>query len=139
MLTSILYNFPIDFLVQEDDFIVILLFYFCINIVIFVPAIVYKMGTETQIVVGRLKGHIEQIISKYELALSENASLKGQLHDVLEELEEKNSRIKDLEQKVEQMQLADVFAASSDDVKEAKKRIGKIVREIDKCISMLND
>jgi hypothetical protein len=24
-------------------------------------------------------------------------------------------------------------------VKEAKKRIGKIVREIDKCISMLND
>ncbi len=97
------------------------------------------MGTETQIVVGKLKGHIEQIISKYELALSENISLKEQLQKVLEELELKNSRIKDLEQKVEQMQLADVFTASSDDVKEAKKRIGKIVKEIDKCISMLND
>ena len=55
------------------------------------------------------------------------------------ELEIKNDRIKELEQKVEQMQLADAFTASTDDVKEAKKRIGKIVREIDKCISMLND
>ena len=117
----------------------VLLFYFCINIFIFVLAIVYKMAAETQIVVGKLKSHIEQIISKYELALSENVSLKGQLQEVLEELEEKNSRIKDLEQKVEQMQLAQVFVASSNDVKEAKKRIGKIVREIDKCISMLND
>ena len=57
----------------------------------------------------------------------------------MKELEIKNERIKELEQKVEQMQLADAFTASTDDVKEAKKRIGKIVREIDKCISMLND
>ncbi len=97
------------------------------------------MSIEGQIVTVKLKGHIEQIISKYELALSDNISLKEQLLRVTNELELKNNRIKELEQKVEQMQLADAFAASTDDVKEAKKRIGKIVKEIDKCISMLND
>ena len=97
------------------------------------------MGTESQIIVGNLKARIEQIISKYEVALSENISLKEQLQKALEEIEEKDDRIKTLEQKVEQIQLADAFSVSSGDVKEAKKRIGKIVREIDKCISMLND
>ena len=37
------------------------------------------MGTESQIIVANLKSRIERIISKYELALSENISLKEQL------------------------------------------------------------
>lgn len=97
------------------------------------------MSAESQIVIQKLKGHIEQIISKYELALSENISLKEELEKHKTDLEEKNNKIKELEQKVELMQLGDAFKASSEDVKEAKKKIARIVREIDKCISMLND
>lgn len=97
------------------------------------------MSVESQITLRKLKGHIEQIISKYELALSENESLKGELERCRTELENKGDRIKELEKKVELMQLGDAFKASSEDVKEAKRKIGRIVREIDKCISMLND
>ena len=97
------------------------------------------MSAESQITLRKLKGHIEQIISKYELALSENESLKGELERCRTELENKGERIKELEKKVELMQLGDAFKASSEDVKEAKRKIGRIVREIDKCISMLND
>ena len=97
------------------------------------------MSVESQIVIQKLKGHIEQIISKYELALSENISLKEELEKHKTDLEEKNNKIKELEQKVELMQMGDAFKASSEDVKEAKKKIARIVREIDKCISMLND
>ena len=97
------------------------------------------MSAESQITLRKLKGHIEQIISKYELALSENESLKGELERCRAELENKGDRIKELEKKVELMQLGDAFKASSEDVKEAKRKIGRIVREIDKCISMLND
>lgn len=97
------------------------------------------MSVESQIVIQKLKGHIEQIIAKYELALSENISLKEELDKCKKDLENRNSRIKELEQRVELMQLGDAFRASSEDVKEAKKKIAKIVREIDKCISMLND
>ena len=97
------------------------------------------MSAESQITLRKLKGHIEQIISKYELALSENESLKGELERCRTELENKGDRIKELEKKVELMQLGEAFKASAEDVKEAKRKIGKIVREIDKCISMLND
>jgi predicted nuclease with TOPRIM domain len=97
------------------------------------------MSAESQITLRKLKGHIEQIISKYELALSENESLKGELERCRTELENKGDRIKELEKKVELMQLGDAFKASSEDVKEATRKIGRIVREIDKCISMLND
>jgi predicted nuclease with TOPRIM domain len=97
------------------------------------------MSAESQITLRKLKGHIEQIISKYELALSQNESLKGELERCRTELENKGDRIKELEKKVELMQLGDAFKASSEDVKEAKRKIGRIVREIDKCISMLND
>lgn len=97
------------------------------------------MSAESQIIIQKLKGHIEQIIAKYELALSENISLREELEKYKGDLENRNNRIKELEQKVEKMQLAEAFAASSEDVKEAKKRIARIVREIDKCISMLND
>lgn len=97
------------------------------------------MSAESQIIVQKLKGHIEQIISKYEFALSENISLKEDLAKCKADLENRNNKIKELEQKVELMQLGEAFKATSDDVKEAKKKIGKIVREIDKCISMLND
>ncbi len=97
------------------------------------------MSAESQIVVEKLKGHIEQIISKYELALSENISLRDELEKYRTDLENRNDRIKELEQKIELMQLGEAFKASAEDVKEAKKKIGKIVREIDKCISMLND
>ena len=44
------------------------------------------MGTESQIIVANLKSRIERIISKYELALSENISLKEQLQKALEEI-----------------------------------------------------
>lgn len=97
------------------------------------------MSGESHIIIGRLKNHIEQIISKYELAVSDNVALRGELDNCKKELEEKTGRIKDLEKKIEEKQLAGAFTASSEDVKEAKRRIGKIVREIDKCISMLND
>lgn len=81
------------------------------------------MSAESQITLRKLKGHIEQIISKYELALSENESLKGELERCRTELENKGDRIKELEKKVELMQLGDAFKASSEDVKEAKRKI----------------
>ncbi len=97
------------------------------------------MSAESQIIVEKLKGRIEQIISKYELSLSENVSLKEELEKNRRELEESRKRVKELEGKMELMQLGEAFKASSEDVKEAKKKITRIVREIDKCISMLND
>ena len=46
---------------------------------------------------------------------------------------------KELEKKVNNLQLVEAFKSSSADVKEAKQKIARLVKEIDKCIALLND
>lgn len=97
------------------------------------------MSEESQIVLNRLKGRIESIISSYESAIFENRELKEKLAASQAELETSKQTIKELTEKLETLQLTNAFKGSSQDIKEAKQRIARIVREIDKCISLLND
>lgn len=90
-------------------------------------------------VIKQLKSHIEQIISRYESVLYERNELKKRLASLTEENESFKLKIAELENKLEKIQLANAFETSSQDVKEARQKIAKIVREIDKCISLLND
>ncbi len=97
------------------------------------------MSEESRIVLERLKGRIERIISSYESAVFENRELKEKLAASQKELETNKKTIKELTEKLEILQLTNAFKGSSQDIKEAKQRIARIVREIDKCISLLND
>ena len=53
-------------------------------------------------------------------------------------LKEKEAYILEIEEKNKKLQLAGAFKSSSDDAQDAKLKIGKIVREIEKCIALLN-
>ncbi len=96
------------------------------------------MGQESYIIVERLKNHIRDIISKYEIVISENNTLKEELSLCKTELETNKNNIKELEEKIERLQLVKAFVASGD-ARETKQKIGRLVKEIDKCIAMLND
>lgn len=97
------------------------------------------MNGESSIVTNRLKNNIRKIISKYESVASDNIILKAELSACKSELETTKKNIKELEEKLEQIQLVKAFGASAQDAKEAKQKIGRLMKEIDKCISMLND
>ena len=104
------------------------------------------MAGENSIVIEKLKKHIELLISKYESVLSDKTlllrqkeAIENELKNSKEKNENCNNKIKELEVKVEKIELAKAFAASSTDVKEAKHKISKIVKDIDKCISLLNN
>ena len=97
------------------------------------------MSKDYQSVINNLKGKIELIISKYEQVVSENIKLSEVLNSCKEALNNNTNNIKELETKISNLQLAEAFKTSSADVKEAKQKIGKIVKEIDKCIALLND
>lgn len=90
-------------------------------------------------IISRLKKRIEYIISKFEIVNAENKELTSQLQSCKQQLDISNNKIKDLEQRLDKLQLMEAFKTSAGDVKEAKQNIGKIVREIDKCIALLND
>lgn len=97
------------------------------------------MSTDYQTVINGLKTKIETIISKYEQVASDNRKLSQELIIYKAEEEKNINKIKELEEKVNKLQLVEAFKTSSTDVKEAKQKIGKIVKEIDKCIALLND
>ena len=97
------------------------------------------MNTDYQTVINGLKNKIELIISKYEEVISDNRRLIHEFEQCREELSSNILKNKELEDKVNRLQLIGAFKSSSSDVKEAKHKIGKIIKEIDKCIAILND
>lgn len=97
------------------------------------------MEADNRSTINSLKKKIQRIISGYELTASENVRLSSELEKCREEINISNNKIKDLEQKIENLQLIEAFKASTQDVKEAKYKINRLVKEIDKCIALLND
>ena len=77
---------------------------------------------------------IELYISLKEqqnILITENKELKTKLHKTEKELIELN-------RKYDTLKIAKSLLVSSDDKHDAKIRVNKMVREIDKCIALLN-
>ena len=89
-------------------------------------------------IINPLKQKIETLISLHEKALTENRELNSKLQTLSEEQNIYKKEKEELEQKVQKLQMAGAFLKTSEDTKEAKQKIGKLIREIDKCLTMLN-
>lgn len=96
------------------------------------------MKPQNTAAIASLKQKIEWIMALYEQSKADNAALKQQLETISLELNTYKTEKQTLENKVQKMQMAGAFQASDEDAREAKLKIGKIIREIDKCLAMLN-
>ena len=81
---------------------------------------------------------VKQIISRHEALKQERSQLLSQIDKLEENLDQLRSENQLLQQKYENLKLAKMLVASDEENKDAKSRIQKIVREIDKCIALLN-
>lgn len=90
-------------------------------------------------IISGLESKIEWLISRYELLKSENAMMEKELSECKEIIDNQNNRITQLKQQIDNLQLIEAFKNSSKDKKEAKAIISKLIKEIDKCIGMLNE
>lgn len=104
------------------------------------------MDDSYKIVIDGHKKKIGYFISRYENLKAENMEMKeavarkeSEIEECREQLKNSNNKIKELEQKIDKLQLAGAFEASAADVREARQNISRLVREIDRCISLLND
>lgn len=84
-----------------------------------------------------IKKNIDKLIALYEGAVAENESLR----EALEKSEAANKtakqRITDLEKQLDNLRLSQAFAATSDEDGQAKAKLDKLIREIDRCIGLL--
>jgi predicted nuclease with TOPRIM domain len=88
--------------------------------------------------INTLKQNFEVVKESHSKTLEENDQLKEEIKKLLAELDDEKKENKQLEKKYESLKLAKVIAASSTDAHDAKIKLNRIVREIDKCISLLN-
>ena len=79
------------------------------------------------------------LISLYERGAAANIALKRENARLKADLEECSNKLKEKEEKLDKIVLANAFATSGEHVKEARQKIARIVKEIDKCISLLNN
>ena len=85
-----------------------------------------------------IRKEIEKLISLYEAEKAERIRLQSQLMHSKAENEACRKQIGDLEQQVNNLQLSEAFGAGGDRVG-AKEKIEKLIKEIDKCISLLEN
>ncbi len=96
------------------------------------------MEVEQKDIVITLKDKVKKLLSLYNNLKAENVELKKQADAVKIQLKNKDSEIEFLKNKYNKLKLAKSLSASTDDSHDAKIKINRIVREIDKCIALLN-
>ncbi|MCP4310889.1 MAG: hypothetical protein GY790_06470 [Bacteroidetes bacterium] len=85
---------------------------------------------------------IKEKISSVKVLLQEqkdhSQELSVQNEALQQDVQQKQSRIDELEEKNQKLALVKGIMAESENSDDARMRINKIVREIDKCIALLN-
>lgn len=84
-----------------------------------------------------LRKDIGRLIAAYEKEKSMREQLEAEVQKRKAEVETCRKQITELERQTDNLKLKNAFLSASGDVTEAKEKIGKMIREIDRCISLM--
>jgi predicted nuclease with TOPRIM domain len=96
------------------------------------------MSVEQAEILEGIKDKIQSVKVRLQEQKDQNQDLKVQNEELQQVVQQKQSQINELEEKNQQLKLVKSIMADSEDANDAKVRINRIVREIDKCIALLN-
>ena len=96
------------------------------------------MGAEQVEILEGIKGKIQSAKERMREQTDENIQLKQKNEDLLQLVQQKQSLIDELEEKNQRLSMVKSIVASDQDSHDARIQINRIVREIDKCIALLN-
>ena len=92
---------------------------------------------QTQIIEG-IRQKIQTAKARMKEQEDENIRLKKQYEDLKLSVQQKQVLIEELEQKNQKLALVKGIMADGEGTQDARVQINRIVREIDKCIALLN-
>jgi chromosome segregation ATPase len=92
-------------------------------------------GYEELIILNR---KLDELFNRYNDLKNEVADLKQDNESLKSVLQEREVRIKELETKYERIKLSGALLGEGENALEAKKKITQLVREIDRCVALLN-
>ena len=106
--------------------------------IIFVTEIGSKMVNQKEEIIASLRSKIYEIVSEYEKMRSEKEALLKENRNLNEIIRSKQKEISNFEKKLDTLKIAKTVMMTAEDKHEARLKVNRIVREIDKCIALLN-
>ena len=97
------------------------------------------MTEEDKKVISVFEGKLRHFMFLYEKLEQENASLKQLLLKKEEEINQFKQSLKESEAQYADLKTARTISLYDKDIKETKQRLSGLVREIDRCIALLNE
>jgi predicted nucleic acid-binding Zn-ribbon protein len=93
------------------------------------------LGYEELIILNR---KLDELFARYNNLKSELVNLRNVNEELKVALQDRENRIKELEIKYERIKLSGALLGDGENAQEAKRKINELVREIDRCVALLN-
>ena len=84
-----------------------------------------------------VKGKIGQLIALYESEKMERMKLQAELEQSRNQNETYRKQIIELERQIDNLKLTEAFMAGGSDTTAAKKKSDRLMKEIDRCITLM--
>ncbi len=81
---------------------------------------------------------VHQLILQYKELVRENDELRARLSSKEEEIGRRESDIGRMQSEYDSLKMARMLTVSEGDVEAAKARVSKLLREINRCITLIN-
>ncbi|MBP1674796.1 MAG: hypothetical protein H6Q24_934 [Bacteroidetes bacterium] len=85
-----------------------------------------------------LNKKLEELFERYNDLRTKNKELKNENEVLNRYLQESDEKLKDLEIKYERIKISGALMGEGESAGAAKQKINELVREIDRCVALLN-
>lgn len=96
------------------------------------------MTKEEEILLRKFETRVRQMILQYKELEAENRELCELVDQKERELEQAKAETETVRRDYANLKLAKMIEIGDNDLKNAKTRLSKLVRDVDKCIALLN-
>lgn len=85
-----------------------------------------------------LNKKLDELLERYIGLKTQNGKLREENEKLKQMLQENEEKIKILETRYERVKLSGALTGGGENATEAKRKINELVREIDRCVALLN-
>lgn len=96
------------------------------------------MTVEEERLVRTFEARMTQLILDFKALKEQNIALNQELNEKDRTISDLHAQLAQLQTDYTNLKIAKMIEINDDDMKNAKSRLSKLVREVDKCIALLN-
>ena len=97
------------------------------------------MGTDFQQLLARIRGRVVEVVRENVSLKTENLALAQELEELKKTIALQKNALAELKDENKLIKLAKEMSMSGSDVHDLKIKINELVKDIDRCIDLLNE